>query len=209
MKFFIFKQKIKSLPVFSTGLLSSLTEDVSTLKVQLSSWKKKRLIIPLRKGLYLLNKEERDIEPSLFYLANQIIIPSYVSMESALSYYGLIPEFVSQVTSITSRKTIRFKNDFGIFTYQHLSPKNFTGFDSIKENTNFNVFIAIPEKAVVDFLYLNLSKFDTSNKNIFTESYRFQNSKNLSQKKLRTYAENFESKKLSLICNLFIQELVK
>ncbi|MBI3590084.1 MAG: hypothetical protein HY094_01740 [Candidatus Melainabacteria bacterium] len=209
MKFIEFKQKIKTLPVFSTGLLSSLTDDVETLKVQLSMWKKKGLIVPIRRGLYLLNKEDRKIEPSLFYLANQMFIPSYVSLESALAYYGLIPEFVAQVTSVTSRKTCKFKNEVGVFSYQHLHPKCFTGFNNMKELNDLSVLIANPEKAVVDFLYLNLSKFNISDRKIFTESYRFQNCEKLNKKKIKAYGNLFGSKKLTSICDLFIEELIK
>ncbi len=209
MKYLDFKQRIKSLAVFSTSFLNTLTSNTKTLKVQISMWKKKGLIIPLRKGFYVLNKEDRKFEPSLFYLANQIFIPSYVSLESALAYYGLIPEFVSQLTSITTRKTSKFKNELGIFSYQHLHTKCFTGFNNIKESKELNALIANPEKAIVDFLYLNLSRFDISDKEIFTESYRFQNCKKLNQKKIKAYGKLFGSKKLNSICNLFIEELVK
>lgn len=208
MKYLIFKQKIKSLPVFSTGLLSSLTTNVNTLKVQMASWKKKGLIVQLRKGLYVLKKEEREIEPSLFYLANQLFIPSYVSMESALAFYGLIPEFVAHVTSITVRKTCRFKNNFGVFTYQHLQSKCYTGYRAIKDENNLNVFIAEPEKAVVDFLYLNLSKFDKFKKDIFRESYRFQNCSKLNKRKIKSASNIFDSKKLNVVCDLFVEEMI-
>ncbi len=209
MKFDNFKNKIKNLPFFSTSFISTLTDDSETLKVQLSSWKKKGLIIPLRKGLYILKENEEKI-PSTFYLANQMYIPSYISMESALHYYGLIPEFVAQVTSITTRKTSSFKNKFGVFTYQHLKPKVYTGFTHIREiNSNLQSLIANPEKAIVDFLYLNLSTFNESSPDIFHKSYRFQNCGKVNRKKIKTYAKLFNSKKLIVISDLFIQEVLK
>lgn len=208
MKLNQFKQRIKALPIFSSSLLSSITNDVSTLKVQLTKWKKKGLIISLRKGLYVLGDKEREIEPSNFYLANQIIIPSYISLESALSYYGLIPEFVASITSITIKKTCRFENQFGTFTYQHIKSEGFTGFDSKKSN-NLNTLIACPEKAVVDFLYLNLHKFTIKNKDVFKKSYRFQNCNDLSLRKIKYYAKILKSKKLSMISEMFIQELIQ
>ncbi|MBI2995200.1 MAG: hypothetical protein HYY52_00615 [Candidatus Melainabacteria bacterium] len=209
MRFLSFKQKIKKLPLFSTSLINTLTENPFTLKVQLTKWKKDGLITQLRKGLYVLGKKEREIEPSLFYLANQIFIPSYVSLESALAYYNLIPEYVHEVTSVTTRKTCKFKNEFGIFTYQHLKPNTYTGFNLIEELNKLKSLIALPEKAVVDFLYLNLSRFSKDNKDIFVESYRFQNCEKLNKRKIRFYAKMFNSKKLALICNLFIEELIK
>lgn len=208
MKYLTLKQKIKHLPVFSTSFINTLSNDVKTLKVQISTWKKKGLVVPLRKGLYVLEKKEREIEPPRSYLANQIFFPSYVSMESALFYYGLIPEFVAQVTSVTTRKTCRFKNEFGTFTYQHVQPKAFTGFNSI-EDAGLKSLIASPEKAIIDFIYLNLSRFNEKDSKIFEESYRFQNCESLSKKKIKFYAKLFNSKKLITISNLFIKELVK
>ena len=209
MQYKAFKQKIKSLPLFSSSMLSSLTKNDDTLKVQLSIWKKKGLISSLRKGLYVLGSEEREIEPSPFYLANQIFIPSYVSMESALAYYGLIPEFIAATTSVTVRKTCKFKNEFGLFTYQHVISPGYTGFEVIQETQNIKVLIAIPEKAIVDFLYLNLSKFSVSDILPFTRSYRFQNCEKLSKRKIRNYAQLFRSKKLIAISESFINEVVK
>ena len=209
MKYQNFKQKTKSLPLFSTSMLSSLVKNYDVLKVQLSMWKKKGLISALRKGLYVLSREERQIEPSLFYLANQIFIPSYVSLESALAYYNLIPEFVAAITSITVRKTCKFKNEFGLFTYQHVMPECYTGFEIVQESQKIKVLMALPEKAVVDFLYLNLSKFSVLDHLIFTESYRFQNCEKLNKRKIRNYAKLFKSKKLISVSELFIKEIIE
>ena len=209
MKYLTFKQKIESFPVFSTGLLSSLTDEVATVKVQLVNWKKKGLVVQLRKGLYILGKEDREIEPSLFYLANQIFIPSYVSLESAFAFYGLIPEFVAQNTSVTTRKTSKFQNKLGVFSYQHLKPECYLGFDAIKDENGLSVLIAKPEKAIVDFLYLNLSKFDLSQKDVFEESYRFQNCSDLNKRKIKMFANLFNSNKLNSICDLFSKEVIK
>lgn len=209
MKYLTFKQKIEMFPVFSSGLISSLVKDTKTLKVQLANWKKQGLIIQPRKGLYVLGKEFRKIEPSLFYLANQMYIPSYVSLESALRFYGLIPEFVAQITSVTTRNTSKFQNDFGNFSYQHLKPECFSGFTALKDENNLNVLIASPEKAIVDFLYFNLSRFNSLEHDIFEESYRFQNCDGLNKAKIKTFAKLFESKKLTSVCDLFIKEITK
>ena len=123
MRYSQFRRRVRSLPVIPTSLLGTLTPHRGTLKVQLSLWKKKGLLRPLRRGLYVLNAEDRRVEPSPFYLANQIYFPSYVSLESALAFYGFIPEFVAATTSVTTRKTCRFENEFGIFTYQHIRPE--------------------------------------------------------------------------------------
>ena len=208
MKYFNLKQKIKNFPLFSSSMLKE-KKTGDTLKVQLSKWRKKGLISKLKKGLYTLSKDERIIEPTCFYLANQIFLPSYISLESALSYYGLIPEFVAETTSVTSRKTCAFVNEFGTFTYRHIKRDGYGGFVSLKENNNFSILMATREKALIDFIYLNLSKFNIDDSSIFSESYRFQNCENLSKKKLKIYAKSFKSKKLLLIVELFIKELMK
>lgn len=209
MKYREFKTKIRPLPVFSTGMLNALTEDVNTLKVQLSLWKKQGLVRALRRGLYVLPSEERQVEPPAFYLANQIFLPSYVSLETALAYYGLIPEFVFATTSVTVRKTCRFENDFGVFVYQHVRPECFFGFDSLKLPNGLSALVGSPEKAVVDFLYLNLSKFGPSDRKIFKESYRFQNGDILEPGKLKSFAQKMKCKKLLSVVNLFIEEVCR
>lgn len=208
MKYNLFKNRLTSLPVFASSLLSALTPRVGTLKVQLSDWKKRGLIVSLRRGLYVLNRGDRQIEPSLFYLANQIFGPSYVSLESALAYHGLIPEFVGTTTSVTVKKTNRFENEFGIFTYQHVQPEAYTGFESIRESEKMSVLVATPEKAVADFIYFNLENFDLSDRTVFKASYRFQSGARLDAKKLKGYATCFGNKKLTAGVNLFTDEMI-
>jgi len=209
MKYLTFKQKIQDLPVFSSGLIPSLTDNPKTLKVQLANWKKQGLITQPRKGLYILGKEYRKIEPSVFYLANQMYIPSYISLESALGFYGLIPEFVAQATSVTTRNTSAFENEFGSFSYQHVKPECFSGFITLNDENNLSILIATPEKAVVDFLYFNLSKFNSLDSDIFEGSYRFQNCDQLSKRRIKTFANLFDTNKLDSVCNLFIKEMIK
>lgn len=208
MRFSAFKQRVKSLPVFSASLLGTLTNKVETLQVQLSHWKKKGWVTPLRKGLYLLGPQDRTVEPPLFYLANQIFIPSYVSLEAALAHYRLIPEFTSVMTSVTVRKTCRFENALGLFTYQHVRPEGFFGFEPTRVSEGLTALLATPEKAVVDFLYLNLPRFSVSDPSVFTESYRFQNLGGLDPKRLRAYAKRFGTKKLLSVVELFIREIL-
>lgn len=208
MDFSAFKQRVKSLPVISTSTLGVITDKVETLKVQISHWKKKGWVTSLRKGLYLLGPQDRTVEPPLFYLANQIFIPSYVSLESALAHYRLIPEFVSAATSVTVRKTCRFENAFGVFTYQHLRPEGFFGFEPTRVSEDLTALVATPEKAVVDFLYFNLPRFSVSDPSVFTDSYRFQNISGLGPKRLRAYAKRFGTKKLLSVVELFIREIL-
>ena len=209
MKYTAFKQKVKSFPFFSSSILGVLSDDTVLLTRQLSTWKKKGLVRSLRRGLYVLGPQDREVEPSLFYLANQMFVPSYVSLESALAFYGFIPEFVAQTTSVTSRKTCTFQNDFGRFTFQHVASRGFGGFDSVRDQNGFATLVATPEKAVIDFLYLNLSKFTPSETRVFEASYRFQNAGKLKPTRLLNFAKRLESAKLLAVVRTFIQAVVK
>src|SRR4030067_1266854 len=94
MKYSEFKTKIQNFPIFSSSHLSAFGEGEKLLRNQISSWKKKGLLLELRKGLYVFNESDRNISPSRPFLANQIYSPSYVSTEYALGFYDLIPERV-------------------------------------------------------------------------------------------------------------------
>ena len=97
MKYLDFKNKVKDFPVFSSSQLSAFGEKEAILRNQLSYWKKKGLVLEIKKGLYVLNEHDRKITPSRYLLANQIYAPSYVSTEFAMGYYDLIPERVVDV----------------------------------------------------------------------------------------------------------------
>lgn len=93
-------------------------------------------------------------EQRLYYSANRIYRPSYISHWTALSYYGLIPEGVFQIYSVSTLKTQRFETPLGIFTYQHIKPNLFFGY-RIEQWQNKPLLIAEPEKALLDTFYLN------------------------------------------------------
>lgn len=203
MKYLDFKNRFASFPLISSSILAVLEENEQVLRNQLSAWKRRGLVVELKRGLYLLNENDRKINVSRAFLANQLYPPSYISVEYALMFYDLIPERVADLTSITTKKTKSFRNALGTFAYHHLAPKCFTGFIEEKDENGYSFFIAAPEKAIVDFIYLNLNRFDTKKANIFELSYRFQNYDELDSSKLQAFAALFNSKKLIGVVNLF------
>lgn len=203
MQYTEFKNKLKNLPLIESRDIILLDKDTQILRNQLNRWQAKKLIIKLKRGFYILNENDRKATPSRFYIANRLCEPSYVSMESALSFYGLIPEQVSSLTSVTSKKTLRIKNDFGEFLYQHIKTEAFRGFRVVKDNEGFDFFIAVQEKAIVDFLYLNLRKMINAAKDVFSESYRFQNTEGLSSGKIMELAKLYDNKQLMCIVRDF------
>ena len=196
MDFLKFKRQVKSQPlIFSQDIVRGL-ENPQSMRNQLASWHKKGLLIHLRKGLYILNSDDRNVEVDQTVIANTLYQPSYISLEYALNFYGLIPESVSDITSVSTRKTAKFINDLGTFRYQHINPEAFRGFKKAGEGQNTS-FMAEAEKAVVDFLYLNLSQFDDNIKEVLEQSYRFQNIETLNPKRLLELALLFNDEKLN------------
>lgn len=204
MKYSEFKGRIQNFPVFSSSQLTAFSDNEKVLRNQISGWKKKGFLLELRKGLYVLNNSDRRIFPSRHYLANQIYSPSYVSTEYALGFYDIIPERVADVTSVTTRKTARFENLFGMFLYQHIGITCFKGFIERKDENGLSFMIASPEKAIVDFIYLNLAMFKNDRPEIFESSYRFQNLDQLNIEYVRSLASLFHSNKLLQVVEMLV-----
>jgi hypothetical protein len=104
-------------------------------------------LIRVRKGLYVLGERYRRAPVSREYLANLIYGPSYVSLDYALSYYGLIPEHVQDVTSITTGASRRFDTPFGVFSYRFLSPQRYSPGVLWSGESDAKCLMASPEKA--------------------------------------------------------------
>ncbi len=202
MKFITFKNTFSGFPLIASSQLYSVVKNRATFKVQLNQWLNKGLIIKLRKGLYLLNENDRKINPSRIFLANALYSPSYVSTEYALGFYDLIPEKVEDVTSVTTKNVKRFKNPFGTFVYQHLKTSLFFGFKEILDENHLPVHIAEPEKAMLDFIYLNLAGFKNQDQDVFAQSYRLQNLDILKKTKLLAFAKRYNQAVLTVAHNL-------
>jgi len=115
---------------------------------------KKKEIIRIKKGLYILGK---PYSIKHFYretLSNQIYGPSYISLEYALSFYGMIPEKTETVTAVTSKRNKIFNTPVGRFTYRYIKPDLYSyGVTLISLDENHNILIAAREKALADILY--------------------------------------------------------
>ena len=203
-----FSKKVSNYSYFNTSMLKSYSKNIKTLKNSLSLWERQGKVHQLKKGLYTLNDDERRASLPPFLISNILYTPSYVSLESALSYHGLIPERVSQVTAVSPRKTNRFQNHYGAFHYQTLKKKAFFGYDSVQDNQNLSVLIALPEKAILDKVYLDpLVRMEPD---YFLENLRLQHYEILNQRRLKSFAKRFESAKVfqmaQILCNLIQEE---
>ncbi|MBI3533883.1 MAG: type IV toxin-antitoxin system AbiEi family antitoxin domain-containing protein [Deltaproteobacteria bacterium] len=110
-------------------------------------------IIQIRRGLYCLGKryQKKGVYP--YELAQKIYAPSYISLESALSYHDLIPEAVYTITSASTRRSCQFKTSLGVYSYQKVPMQTFfTGVERIKHETHF-FLMASPLKALCDYVF--------------------------------------------------------
>ena len=199
MQYLDLKTQLKSFSVFSTKDIEKV--DPTFHKQRLSEWQKKGYIKKLRQGFYMFSDFEID-EPVLFALANKIYEPSYVSLEMALSMYGLIPEAVYGVTSATSQITKTIKTPVGSFIYRHIQPEFMFGYE-LKEHDGYRYQIAETEKAVLDYLYVNPKLEDEESfKGVRFNVQQFKEKVDL--KRFNKYLEAFNNKSLSRRAKRFL-----
>lgn len=151
MQFLELKDSLKDFIVFSTKDIEKVDNSFHTQR--LSEWQRKGYIKKITKEYYTFADLDLN-EQGLFFIANKIYSPSYISLEMAFSLYNLIPEAVYGITSVTSQKTHTFKTDFGEFIYRHMKPELIFG-HKLVEYKNQNYKIAEIEKSVLDYFYLN------------------------------------------------------
>jgi len=148
-----FRESIKeytSAP-FSRHLVLDLLKEYKRPNDKISELVKAGLLTILKNGLYVPGTKSRLNTAEPFLIANHLWGPSYVSMESALSYWGLIPERVHEITSMTTKATKRYQNAIGRFTYKHLDvPYYSLGIKQVTLKDRQTAMIASPEKALCD-----------------------------------------------------------
>lgn len=149
--YFEFEQKMKFFPIFSLKDIEIFFPSFD--RKALVYWQKKGYITKIRNGFYCFSKKQYD-ENFLYYTANKIYSPSYISFESALSYYGIIPEGVFVQLSASTIKTNSFDTPFGKFSYKKIKSSLFFGYKIINLG-NLSFKIAELEKSILDILYLN------------------------------------------------------
>jgi hypothetical protein len=116
---------------------------------KISSEVKKKKIIKLKRGLY-----ETNVHANPFTIANALLVPSYISFETALAYYGMIPERVYAIKSATFKKNKikEYKNLFGVFLYQDINHNAYPYDIEEIDVDGIKVMIASREKALLDLL---------------------------------------------------------
>lgn len=151
MKYIDLNKFLKKIIVFSVKEMKLLDDKYSKYKT--NSWVKKWYIKNIRKWYYIIADININ-EDILFLIANKSYYPSYISLETAFSYYNIIPEVVYNITSVTSKKTLEFNFQNSHFTYKKINSNIFFWYKTIKIWENI-ILMAEIEKALLDYLYLN------------------------------------------------------
>ena len=148
MNFVYFKNSLRDFPVFSIADIRAAHGDFD--RRRLSEWQKKGYIKKIVKGYYLFSDIEMN-EGLLLAIANKIYKPSYISFETAMSHYRLIPESIYMITSVSTKRTSLFETPLVRFSYRTIKPALFFGYSLLPGG----IKMAFMEKAILDYFYIN------------------------------------------------------
>tara|TARA_A100000171_G_C2131083_1_gene146760 strand:+ start:633 stop:1271 length:639 start_codon:yes stop_codon:yes gene_type:complete len=139
----------------SRHLILELLKDYQSPNDKISELIKSEELISIRRGLYITGSKMDLPTPEPFLIANHLRGPSYVSLESALSYWNMIPERAYEISSVTIRTSKLYKTPVGRFSYQQLKiPYYSFGIKNIEYSTKQTMLVASPEKALCDKVVL-------------------------------------------------------
>jgi predicted transcriptional regulator of viral defense system len=170
-------------------------EPEAQVQARLSRWRRQGKLIRLRRGRYLLPEAYRRAEASVFHIANYLHRPSYVSLQSALEHYGMIPEAVGVTLSITSLHGREWDTPIGTFRYRSIHRDRFWGYreDRLsrgdRRGGQQSFLVASPEKAILDLFYLEPGEWTGER----LDALRLQNLDAIDAGRLRDAAERFRS----------------
>jgi predicted transcriptional regulator of viral defense system len=192
MKFERLIEIVSDEPVFEAGLFLAGDVNPTDVRRQLSRWTKGRHLYQLRRGLYALAPPFQKVRPHPFLIANRMVRSSYVSCQSALAYYGLIPEHVPVITSVTTRRPARWETPLGSYEFHYIKADLFYGYRLVDVSSGQWVFVARPEKALLDLIHLQPGGDSPD----YLQELRLQNLERLSVDELHRQAELADSPKL-------------
>ena len=141
-------------PVFETGLLLAGDITAADAHRQLSRWARAGQLYQLRRGVYTLAPPYQKTRLHPFVLANALARGSYVSLQSALAHYGLIPEYTPAVTSVTTARPGCWETPLGVYTFRRIQHAWLRGYRRLTLDGRQSAFVATPEKALLDLIYL-------------------------------------------------------
>ena len=202
MQFIEFQNRLSKYSVFS---LQDIQKVISNFhRIQLDRWEGKGYLRKIKQGFYAFSDQELN-EQFLFLTANKIYSPSYISIEKALKFYGLIPDEIFQITSIGTKKTTNFETSIGNFSYRHIKPSLFWGY-RLLEFGKQQILMAESEKAILDYLYFHpdfKNADDFKEMRINADSFKEQ----VNLIKFQNYLEFFANKALAKRAQIFLNTI--
>lgn len=191
MEFAELIQIVQDEPVFETGLLLAGDVKLPAVQKQLSRWHAAGRLYQLRRGVYALAPPFQRSKPHPFLIANRLVRGSYISCQSALAHYGFIPEYTPLTTSVTTSRAGRWDTPLGSFMYQHIQAGLLHGYRLVEVGADQRAFVATPEKALLDLVYLHPGGDDRA----YLRELRLQNLERLDLAELERLAERSGSPK--------------
>jgi hypothetical protein len=148
-------------------IMLDLLRDYKRPNDKINELVKKGELTSIKNGLYIPGPKTRILKPAPLLVANHLWGPSYTSLETALSYWGMIPERVFEISSITIKATKTYKTALGRFSYFHASMPYYSfGIQSISLTPRQVVLIASPEKALCDKIVMTSGIFLRSSRQV-------------------------------------------
>jgi predicted transcriptional regulator of viral defense system len=178
-------------PVFETALLLAGRVNPNIVRLQLTRWTKSGRVYQLRRGLYAIAPPYQKVKPHPFLIANRMQRASYVSIQSVLDFYGLIPDTVHATLSVTAGRPGRWETPLGVFEFRHIKPELLRGY-RMTDLRGQQALVAMPEKALLDLVYLQPGG-DSAH---YLRELRLQNLERLDMNELHRQATAFNTPKL-------------
>ena len=192
MKFERLLELVGNEPLFESTLLLAGEVSPDNVRLQLTRWKNAGRIYQLRRGLYALAPPYQKIKPHPFLVANRLHKASYVSCQSALGFYGLIPEIVSRIISVTGGRPTSWETPLGTYRFRHIKLNLLRGYEMAELGGGQQALVAAPEKALLDLIYLQPG----SDSPAYLKELRLQNLDRLDLDELHRQATHFDTPKL-------------
>ena len=199
MNFIHFKNSLRDFPVFSIADIRAAHGGFD--RRRLSEWQKKGYIKKIVKGYYLFSDIEMN-EGLLLAIANKIYKPSYISFETAMSHYRLIPESIYMITSASTKRTSLFETPLVRFSYKTIKPALFFGYFLLPGG----IKMAFMEKAILDYFYINPA-LRTEDDFASLRINREEMLNRFNKKQLTDYMRRFSQKRLSKRMGHFLEWL--
>lgn len=201
MKFESLLARVPPTGLFRTGDILAGEKNPLDVRRQLDRWVKSGKVVQLRRGVYQLSLPYRTSPAHPFLTANLLRRASYISLHSALSHYGMIPENVPVVTSVTGGRPEELETPVGRFLFRHVKSSAFFGFLEKEIAPGQAVRMATPEKALADLIYLTPGSDQVD----YLEELRLERPEAFDAEALLDTAERMRSNKLKRSITQLIQ----